>query len=225
MFRYQSALSFLFASVICITLPSFVAGDQNGLRADDQHDHKIRQGIFANKKRDVCVIGGGPAGVYATKLLEDKGYSVVLLDNGEALGGKTVAPEVIIDGVSTSLFRHVLTPDMVLVSQLIDDLELRQHQENRSDTNLMLSYDPYFVFPRPPAPDATRAAIFKYIQLWLSYEGADGLVSKPNHENVTEDLMVPAAGWFAENDILPALVACECYVASKYVQVSSFMSC
>lgn len=216
MFLYQSALSVLFSAIIGIALPFFVAGAQNGLRADDQHDRKLGGDIFAST-RDVCVVGGGPAGVYATKLLEDKGYSVVLFDRGDALGGKTVAPEAVIDGASTSLFRHVLTPDMLLVNQLIDDLELRQYQETRSDTNLMLSAHPYSVFPRPPAPDTTVAAILKYIQLWFFYEGADGLVSKPNHDNITEELMVPAAGWFDENDILPALFACEYCLGSNMI--------
>lgn len=192
-----------------LLLTTFFASEQT---TASQYIRKVSS-VFSDTsspaKRDVCVIGGGPAGVYATKLLEDKGYSAVLFDKADSIGGKTNPAEIDIDGSPFSMFRHVLTSDMVLVSKLIDDMGLEQYKETRDLPSLMLSEAPHYVFPAPNPGPETQAAIAKYINLWLSYEGADGLLSKPNHERIPPELMVPTATWFLENDIVPALYACE----------------
>jgi len=161
--------------------------------------------------REVCIAGGGPSGVYAAHLLQEKGYSVALFEKASMLGGKTVP---IKDGVK--MFRHVLTKDMTLVQSLVEKFGLEGELITRNNENVCSDEEPYTIkavkrenmwenlalrLDRDPVNSdriAMAAATARYIAIWNSYEE---VILQPNHDGVPEELMKGASQWLEENGI------------------------
>ena len=157
---------------------------------------------------EVCIAGGGPSGVYAAHLLQEKGYSVALFEKASMIGGKTVP---IKDGVK--MFRHVLTKDMTLVQSLVEKFGLEGELITRNNENVCSDEEPYICeavkrenmwenlalgMNRPAADLAMAAATARYIDIWNSYEE---VILQPNHDGVPEELMKGASQWLEENGI------------------------
>ena len=161
--------------------------------------------------REVCIAGGGPSGVYAAHLLQEKGYSVALFEKASMIGGKTVP---IKDGVK--MFRHVLTKDMTLVQSLVEKFGLEGELITRNNENVCSDEEPYICeavtrqsmwenlalgLNRPGVEMesiAMAAAAARYIDIWNSYEE---VILQPNHDGVPEELMKGASQWLEENGI------------------------
>ena len=159
--------------------------------------------------REVCIAGGGPSGVYAAHLLQEKGYSVALFEKASMLGGKTVP-------INAEMFRHVLTKDMTLVQSLVEKFGLEGELITRNNENVCTDEEPYICeavtrqsmwenlalgLNRPGADMesiATAAAAARYIAIWNSYEE---VILRPNHDGVPEELMKGASQWLEENGI------------------------
>mmetsp|Transcript_4858 Transcript_4858/g.11070 ORF Transcript_4858/g.11070 Transcript_4858/m.11070 type:complete len:519 (+) Transcript_4858:127-1683(+) len=158
--------------------------------------------------RDVCIVGGGPAGTYAAHLLEEKGYSTALFDEAHRLGGKTVPY-----GEDDLMFRHVLTSDMTLAIKFIEKFGLEDYKANRKNQNLCYDDQPESVVPvsrknfwenmRLGVPSGLSAeatvAMLKYIAIWNDYED---VITQFNHDNVPDELKEPADEWLAGNDLV-----------------------
>lgn len=161
---------------------------------------------------EVCIAGGGPSGVYAAHLLQEKGYSVALFEKASMIGGKTVP---IKDGVK--MFRHVLTKDMTLVQSLVEKFGLEGELITRNNENVCSDEEPYTIkavkrenmwenlalglIDRPGVEldsIAMAAAAARYVAIWNSYEE---VILQPNHDGVPEELMKGASQWLEENGI------------------------
>lgn len=165
-------------------------------------DHQASDGAVVSGK-EVCVVGGGPSGVYAAHLLEEMGYSVALFDEASRLGGKTVP-----FGEDNSLIRHSLTSDMILVNKLIGDFGLEGNGERRENQNFLKGDDvfPYkreswfenLLLSSPGNSKEAWMAGMKYVEIWNEYED---VITQPNHDNIPAEFMVPADQWLADNDV------------------------
>ena len=179
-------------------------------RADDQPNLSMPSSSIeenAAESREVCIVGGGPAGTYAAHLLQKKGYTTALFDEASRLGGKTVP----YDGDDT-MFRHVLSNDMTLVNKFIKEFNLESYKKERGNINEMSDVDPFdikairrentfedmMLGPTTGLSTEATSASIKYISIWNDYEP---LIMQYNHKNVPEELMKPAIEWLADNGL------------------------
>jgi NAD(P)-binding Rossmann-like domain len=161
----------------------------------------------ASVKKDVCIVGGGPSGIYSAFLLEEKGYSVTVFEKESRVGGLTV-PYFNEDG--TPILRHILSVDMDIVLDL--QAQFGMYSEF---TNLVFAPYGYgyfhncrdqcfpfnFIDQPPPTPELIDAAI-----RYMGIVGAmDDFLAKPGHVGTAQarpDLLVPIGQWLAANDLL-----------------------
>jgi hypothetical protein len=152
----------------------------------------------AETTRDVCVVGGGPSGTYAAYLLQQKGYDVVLFEQGRAIGGKTIPPS---DGTQ-ELLRHLLVPDaMPLAAKLQDEFDIPSFPPK---PNTFYYTSTGSILPRsalpPPSNEVTAAVALWVSILTTTSVGQDALSIGHTTDSVAE-LWQPTASWLASKQL------------------------
>jgi L-amino acid dehydrogenase len=88
--RFMLLAAALFAS--CLVAPSWASGDPN--------DTPPVERLSADTQVDVAIVGGGVSGLSAAKALTDAGYSVVVVEAMDRIGGRCFRHEVLQDTAS-----------------------------------------------------------------------------------------------------------------------------
>jgi hypothetical protein len=157
----------------------------------------------ANWKRDdtidVCVVGGGPAGVYAAYLLEGKGYNVTLFEKDSVVGGKTV-PRKNPDG--TENVRHIyIAPAMKTIQRIIDYL-------GYSDAGVPLPLRNIYtalgqIIPAGEASPSVESllALNEFVNLTAPGTPIYPFAVADTNENLPPELTVPFGEWLTANNI------------------------
>ena len=97
-------------------------------------------------QRDAVVIGGGPNGLVAANLLADAGWSVLVLEANDELGGAVRTAEVTSKGFRNDLYSAFYP--MSAASPVIRDLALDQYGLRWTHAPTVLAH------PRPGEPSA-----------------------------------------------------------------------
>ena len=95
---------------------------------------------------DAVVIGGGPNGLVAANALADAGWSVVVLEANEEIGGAVRSTEAVARGFVTDLFSAFYP--LAAASPVIRDLDLGEHGLVWSHAENVVAH----VLPEGPAP-------------------------------------------------------------------------
>lgn len=90
-------------------------------------------------RRDVAVVGAGPAGLMAARTLQAGGLSVAVLEARDRVGGRTWSR--VIDGAFLELGGQWVSPDQTELLGLLDELGLQTFPRHREGASVYLAPD------------------------------------------------------------------------------------
>lgn len=154
--------------------------------------------VLSSEDLDICVVGGGPAGVYAAYLLEQKGYSVTLFEKEAVVGGKTV-PDINPEG--TENVRHILTSSMSTIASVIEELGMEGNGTPLPQRNIYTSLGQIIPEGAIPPTQEQLEALQKYVLLTAPTSPLYPYIVASSNTDVPEELTVPFVEWAAANNI------------------------
>jgi len=149
--------------------------------------------------REVCVVGAGPAGIYAARLLQDEGYDVVVFEKSSVVGGKTVPPK---SPSGTDIVRHLFTGNqsMATVGALLGQYNIPLTPYLLNNFTAYLGSNVINASSIQPS-QAQLDAIATFLNLIAPTTDIYTLAESGNFDNVPAELQVSFREWLMNNGI------------------------
>ncbi|OZM70810.1 hypothetical protein CFN78_23090 [Amycolatopsis antarctica] len=169
-------------------------------------------GDMSGTERTICVVGAGPGGLSAAYELERLGHTVVVLEQAEEVGGKSVSVDV--DGRAYDLGAHLCTTRYQELARLAGEFGL-----DTEDTTLTQIYDTATFSTRlPSAAFFTRDGFGRYAR---TRTNSFDEIARPGLAHSARALAQPVREWLRDNDFGAMATSFEAgYTSSGYGYLS-----
>lgn len=145
---------------------------------------------------DVVVIGAGATGLSAAVQLRDAGFSVVVLEARERVGGRLWTDEI--DGQMFELGGQWVSPDQNVLLETLADLGLDTYSRYREGESVYIGRDgagARFSGEIFPASETTQRELVRLIELMDTLVAELDVANPWNHPRATEYDTISFAAW------------------------------